>query len=352
MKLCSFITGKVLIIVAATGFLFASCDLLTSLLEPSSTTISTTSTTATTATTVATSTQTSYKPALSLSTAIEGKNAKIITSDILSSSEYNFALGCPALAGFTDSGTSLGEGSTFQISYLATTVTFTVHYFEDGAADRIVRGVRYTGLSADNSIDLLIDYDPVSKAFYYEQKLFIDDPTGKIFNQANTKSLVYYKMQGAVASDNSIIAYPQGIAFNVIPNQYTFLFSYKKMEYYSGTWDFSTGKKGVGIVLRDASGKTYTEMPATAGGYTKPSESFTVADLPGAIGYMKAALAAISPDYGARYHLMYKIDGETAFTSMISGIWYDNLAAPTTNTAAKSRLPSATWKAKSVSSKY
>ena len=318
---------------------FASCDLLTGLMNPSG------------GTTIGDETLTSYKPVFTLSTPADAKAAKVVTNNALTNADYNFALGCPALSGFSDGGATLSEASTFDITYLGVAVTFTVHYFEDGTADRIMKGVRYTGLSADNSVDLLIEYDPAAKAFYYEEKIFVDDPTGKVFNSPGAKSLIYYKMKGTIATDGSIIAKPQGAAFNVPPSGGMFA-SFKRMEYYSGPWDFTGTKKGTGIALKDCSCTMYASMPATAGGYTKPSESLAVGDLPNAVGYMAALLEATTPSYVNQYQLLYKVEGGPSFASVtdyLNGFkWNDGAVAPTTAANARSRLPSEVWRSKTT----
>ena len=327
------------VFVLLIALFFASCDLLTGLMNLSGDT--------TTSTTIRDEPLTSYKPVLTLSTSADAKAAKVVTNVTLTNADYNFALGCPALSGFSDGGTALSEASTFDITYLGVAVTFTVHYFEDGTADRIVKGVRYTGLSADNSIVLLIEYDPAAKAFYYEEKIFIDDPLGKVFNKAGARSLIYYTMKGTIAPNNSIIAKPQGAAFNVPPSGGMFA-SFKRMEYYSGPWDFAGTKKGTGIALKDCSCTMYASMPAAAGGYTKPLENFGVGDLPNAMGYIAALLEETTPSYISQYQLLYKVEGEPSFASVtdyLNGFrWNDLVVAPTTAANARSRLPSEVWK--------
>jgi hypothetical protein len=124
------------------------------------------------------------------------------------------------------------------------------------------------------------------------------------------------------------------------------------MEYYVGPWDSPVTKNGIGIVFEDALGMSYNSMPITAGTYDKPLESFTITDLPDAMGYLETLLATVEPSEANSYQLIYKADAETPFISMLSSKWQDSLALPTTSIAAKSRLPSPVWKGKSVSTKY
>ena len=294
---------------------------------------------------------TSYKPVFTFSSTAEAKSARVLTNNTLTGADYNVALGCPALAGFVDSGSILAEGSSFEVSYLGIPVTFDIHYFEDGTVDRVEKGIRYQGLSTDKSVDLLVEYDPITKNFYYEQRVFIDDPTGLIFNSPNVKSAIFYKMKGTVSEDDSILVTPQGAVFNVIGSDAMFA-CFKKMEYYSGLWDLAGTKKGTGIVLGDSYGPPYADMSASAGTYTKPPKNYTSADLSNVMGYIEALLSTTTPSPSGIYQLLYKVEGEESFASVkdyLGGFrWDDEVAAPTTRTAAKSRLPSPVWKGKST----
>ncbi len=325
------------------ALLTISCDLKIYFREESPTTTTTT-------TTVAES-STRFTPAFTFG-GDASVGARVATSTTLSSADYNFALGCPALAGFAENQFSLNEGSSFTIDYLGQTVTFTVHFFTDGDPSRLAEGVRYTGTGCDGSVVLLVEYNPVSRAFHYEQSLFIDDAIGRISGQAGMKSVIYYTMNGTAGSDGSILANPKGAAYNVVPNYGQMMFCYKKMEYYSGQWQEGSADSGTGIVLRDVSATMLNQMPATAGIYSKPATSISVTDLASVAGYLKAVLDTFSPTVLNQYQLMYKVEGQQTFASMMDYLngyrWQDSITAPTSASAAKSRLPSAIWKTRST----
>ncbi|MCE1195920.1 hypothetical protein LWX53_05420 [bacterium] len=328
----------------------SSCQFFSELMGLTTTT--TTSTTSTTSTTLPPAdNRTNYKPKLMFSTNADAKHAKVVTNDTMTGAAYNVALGCPALSGFIDGGAALDEGSNFQMAFLGTTVTFAVHYFEDGTADRLTSGVRYHGLSSDGSVDILVEFNPTTKAFFFEEGIFLQDPTGQVFNTANAKSAIYYTMKGTISADGSILAKPIGCAINSF-GSYIMMAGFKRMEIYSGAWDDAATKKGTGIVLQDATYPSYNTLPAAIGGYNRPTTAFALADMPQVLGYMKSMLAATAPTYSNTFQLLYIVEGEPAFASVkdyLNGFrWPDGLAAPSTKADAKARLPSSVWKAKTL----
>jgi hypothetical protein len=284
-----------------------------------------------------------------------GSGARVLASDSLGQIGNNVAMGCPALRGFSESASGVSEGGSFQVSFLGTGVDFSVASFSGGPAGRIASGVRYSGASADDSVLLTVELDPATKDFYFEERLYFDDPSG-VTNQPMT-AYDFYKMKGVVAADGSILCAPVGITFITWASSGTnppTIIAYKDMEYYSGPWTIGQAAQGVGLVIEMESGngiKSYASLPATLGSFAKPGTAPELSAMANDLGYLDAYLDTCQAGTYTQSLLMTSVDGASPFFSVYNSpayCWPDGAAAPVTKADAKSRLPSDAWKAKSA----
>lgn len=158
-------------------------------------------------------------------------------------------------------------------------------------------------------------------------------------------------MKGSVSADGSILANPRGCAINCF-GSFIMMAGFRRMEFYTGAWDDTATKMGTGIVLQDAVSPSFDTLPTTNGGYNRPTTDFTLTNMPQVLGYMKSILSTKTPTYLDQFQLLFIVEGKSAFASVkdyLNGYrWPNGLAAPTTKTDAKTRLPSTVWKAKTL----
>ena len=163
-------------------------------------------------------------------------NDKAIVPATMTTEDMNYFIYCPALTGFVDSQEGINEGQNLSPqTFLSTTIEFTVSSFTDGV-NGIESGVRFNGTLADGSGSITIELDTVTNNFWFEEKLFLDDPNKIIIsNHSQTsKTIVYSVIEGTISNNNSGIATSKMAFYTVLEEGTKMLGLAPKCEFYFG----------------------------------------------------------------------------------------------------------------------
>jgi len=275
--------------------------------------------------------------------------AVIAATETYDNAVYSFM--APALTGFTTVADGISEGEVLTQSILGTNIDITVTSFS-GGANGIASGVRFSGHLVDDSGSVLLEFNPTTKSFYYEEKLFIDDPNGVInYDPANPENpispkrvTVFYKLNGTLDDTNSCLANASTAILieelDVTPGDEEFAFAIqilRNLEVYMGVWEPDSAVTGSGIAGRFG-GSVLSASFATYGSLVTPTQPISKTSLASDVSYLKACLADDSIlTVEEMNQVFYRKSTDTTATSF-------QFPVGTALSEMKAGIPSSKWK--------
>ena len=180
--------------------------------------------------------------------------ARVATNTNMTNAEAVYAILAPALTGFKTVASGVSNGQKFKQSLMGVDLEITAEHFKDGT-NGIASGVRFTGILDDGSGTVLLELEPSTKQFYYEQKLFVDDTVGIFMTNYPQKMINWYVLSGTVDTANKS-NFATGktavlMATDIIQSDriLTYAQIVNKVEFYNGEWD-TEGATGTGVAFR------------------------------------------------------------------------------------------------------
>jgi len=259
--------------------------------------------------------------------------SRAVTSGAMNYNTIVFGFMAPSLTGFT-SVSSVANGQTFTQSVMGVSLSLTAASFT-GGTNGVASGVRYTGTLADGSGSYIIELDPKTKQFYYQESQFISDAAGVFYNEMLTS---YFTLTGTLDSTNSCLATGKGgVLYTTGSDSTTTTVEVMPaVEVYMGQWSSGSSVTGSGAAF---SQWTRYSQPLTAvGGVSAPTLS-TQANLSASATYIKAVLAQNSTP-GTLYFLIYKTSADASPTVVYGA---GSTTQPANKAAAKALIPSPLW---------
>lgn len=181
--------------------------------------------------------------------------ARVATNTNMTNAEAVYAILAPALTGFKTVASGVSNGQKFKQSLMGVDLEITAEHFKDGT-NGIASGVRFTGILDDGSGTVLLELEPSTKQFYYEQKLFVDDTSGIFDYNIHTpqKVINWYVLSGTVDTANKSNFATGKTAVLMVANHPqsgfgTYAQIVNKVEFYNGEWD-TEGATGTGVAFR------------------------------------------------------------------------------------------------------
>jgi hypothetical protein len=206
----------------------------------------------------------------------------------------------------------------------------------------VASGVRYTGTLTDGSGSYLIELDPNTKQFFYQESMFINDTASVVNTLSPNLFSVYMTLTGTLDATNSCLATGSGGVF-ISSADYTTqsIEVWPATEVYMGLWNAGSTVTGSGAAFYK---DLQRSAPLAAIGSVSPPTQPNQANLVSSVAYLKAVLAQGSTP-GTLYFMIYNTSTSASPTVVFGA---GNITPPANNTAAKALIPSPLWMAKST----
>jgi hypothetical protein len=272
--------------------------------------------------------------------------SKAIVPATMTTEDINYFVYCPALTGFNSSASGITEGQVLNPqTFLNTTVVFTVNTFT-GGTNGIPSGTRFSGVLSDSSGTFVVELNSAGTSFWFEEKLFLDDPNSVVISDHSTtsKSVIHMISSGTIHSDNSVLGVSSMSFYSVLGTGLKILAVAPQCELYLGPWSSSlSGVTGAGTAFLKSTG---TSTPAPSyGTASQPSGVLDGTMVNATVDYI-IAYANSGLSFSPQYALFYKTTSDTHPTQFLSGTW--NSVVVNTPALAKANLPSDIWRGYSV----
>jgi len=221
--------------------------------------------------------------------------ARVATNTNMTNAEAVYAILAPALTGFKTVASGVSNGQKFKQSLMGVDLEITAEHFKDGT-NGIASGVRFTGVLADGSGTVLLELEPSTKQFYYEQKLFVDDTVGIFMTNYPQKMINWYVLSGTVDTANKSNFATGKTAVLMVANHPqsgfgTYAQIVNKVEFYNGEWD-TEGATGTGVAFRSG---TMMPGPNVLGGTALTTlDAVTKAQLDAGIQWLQETYNSIN----------------------------------------------------------
>lgn len=256
--------------------------------------------------------------------------------------DITYYLMAPDLNGFFDAVRGYAEGRTPRpLPFLGTTVAFTGERFQEGIHG-ISDGLRLSGTLTDGSGTITFEMNPDTSRFWYEQKVFLDDPHKVIVSthDCTSQTVHYLEMEGRLDQEDCGAARMVSGLFSTYSAHETMLAVVKDGEFYTGTWNASDESvTGSGVAFNRVS---FTSEPESSyGRIHQPGEPLDAWDIDQAVEYIKAYIAS-NPDDIPQYTLIYRTTADQHSQQFLTGLW-DRVCIGSP-AAAKACLPSQEWR--------
>jgi len=287
-------------------------------------------------------TSTSTPPAASIATIVPlfggaSSASRAVTTGTMNYNTVIFSFMAPSLTGFTTVA-SVTDGQTFTQSVMGVSLTLTAASFT-GGTNGVASGVRYSGTLADGSGTYLIELDPTTKQFFYQEFLFINDAASVVNTSSPNLFSVYMTLTGTMDATNSCLATGSGGVFISSADFATRSIEvWPATEVYMGLWNAGSTVTGSGAAF-------YKDLQRSAplaaiGAVAAPTQP-NLANLASSVAYLKAVLSQGSTP-GTLYFMIYKTSSDASPTVVFGA---GAITPPANNAAAKALIPSPLWKA-------